>query len=140
MAELPISISSAEKNEERREKLKAQLREKREEFHKKVEERRAELKDESIQDIEARAEGMREEIYALEKRLRKSNAEERANIDRKIQELVQVLRIEESAAGIPHKFQNRPKSYYRKKRIKRLALAISIVIVIIAVVAVFMSH
>jgi predicted RNase H-like nuclease (RuvC/YqgF family) len=138
MAELPISISSAEKNEERREKLKAQLREKREEFHKKVEERRAELKDENIKDIEARVEGMREEIYALEKKLKKSKTEERANIDREIQELVQVLRIEESAAGIPHKFQNRPKSYYREKRIKRIVLTISIVIVIAMAVSIIL--
>ena len=105
----------------------------------KVEARKAELansaNDESFQDAEARVEAMREEIYKIEIKQKKSkNAEERAELGRKLGKLIDALHIEESAAGLHHRFDERPKSYFRKRRIKRIILAITIMIVAIVAI------
>jgi len=81
-----------------------------------------------------RMDDMREEIYKL-KCAKVSSPEERAIINRKIQELEIKVRKDERAAGISHQLWLRPKSYYRKRRI----IIISVVVVIIAVI-IFLTH
>lgn len=133
-----MSVLSDDKKNELRERLNQnheEQKQKREEFRKKVEERKAELANsanaESYQDAAARVDAMREDLYKLEIKKNKAKNEERVELDRKFYELFEVLRIEESAVGISHQLKPRPKSYFRKRRIKRLILTISIVIVVI---------
>ena len=139
------SVLSDEKRNEIREKLNLRregLKKQKEEFWKKVEERKAELansaNNENFQDAAARVDSMREELYKLEIKKNKTKNEERVELDRKFNELFEVLRIEESAVGISHQLNPRPKSYFRKRRIKRLILTISIVIVIIVAIVLIM--
>lgn len=114
------------------------LNQQREEFKKKVEARKAELAnsatDESFQDAAARVEAMREELYKIDTKRKKSKNEERDKLNKQYNELYELLRIEESAVGISHRFDERPNSYFRKRRIKRIILTISIMIVAIATV------
>lgn len=144
MSDLRVnSVLSDEKRNEIREKLNLRregLKKQKEEFRKKVEERRAELANssETTQDAAARVDAMREELYKLEIKKNKTKNEERVELDRKFDELFEVLRIEESAVGISHQLEPRPKSYFRKRRIKRLILTISIVIVIIVAIVLIM--
>ena len=88
---------------------------------------------ESFQDACARVDGMREELYKLQKKRAKSKNEERDRLDRQYNELYELLRIEEEAHSIfPDIY---PDSYYiRRKRIKSFILAISIVIVIVVAI------
>ena len=135
-------LSSGERNENGESFFSRAMKkheEKRKEFEKKVEARKAELansaNDESFQDAEARVDAMREEIYKIEIKQKKSkNAEERAELDRKYNELLEVLEIEEEAVGISHQVDAiRPKSYFKKRRKKRIILTIVIVVIIVIV-------